>query len=150
MENQQIPSPAQIPLVASTVGLIPPWRPQRAQGPSGSEVSRSIFSPLVRGSFKQETSAPVTTPLDQEDVAGQFIAHGPGTPQVLQRPSEGPSDAPTPGPVMVWAAKVEWTFLTVALPHSVQLGSSTRRLNTSHSNRVSQSEQWYSKIGIAL
>ena len=80
---------------------------------------------------------------------GQFIAHGPGTPQVLQRPSEGASDAPALEPFIVWAAKVEWTFLTVALPHSVQLGSSTRRFNTSHSNRVSQSEQWYSKIGIA-
>ena len=80
---------------------------------------------------------------------GQFIAHGPGTPQVLQRPSEGASDAPALDPFIVWAAKVEWTFVTVALPHSVQLGSSTRRLNTSHSNRVSQSEQWYSKIGIA-
>ena len=84
-----------------------------------------------------------------EEYPGQFIAHGPGTPQVLQRPSEGASDAPALDPFIVWAAKVEWTFRTVALPHSVQLGSSTRRLNTSHSNRVSQSEQWYSKIGIA-
>ena len=67
-------------------------------------------------------------------------------------PAAGLSQKPPPGVEEpdAWAAKVEWTFSTDEPLQSGHSGVSSRRPRTRFSNWVSQSEHWYSKIGISI